>query len=181
MRRRILALGVAFAVASGADAALAQRQASDDRHEGYYYPKVASREAWPSRAQVMQGTDRRRRIAFATGIAKQMSELPYPAPYSFFVKGDDADKLIIVANGEGSLNTPYRARALLAHAHRLRAADADLRRVRGRGSLHLPRPLQAARHQAGDGERRARLRAPDPHPLSRPGPAPGSTRWTSGP
>lgn len=112
--RRFLAFAAALAIVLGADAAPAQRQANADRHEGYYYPKVASRETWPSRAQTLPGSDRRRRIAFATGIAKQMSELPYAAPYSFFVKGDDAEKLIIVANGEGALNTPYRARALLA-------------------------------------------------------------------
>ena len=49
-----------------------------------------------------------------TAIAKQMSELPYAAPYAMFVKGDEADKLIIVANQDGTLTTVYRARALLA-------------------------------------------------------------------
>ena len=93
--------------------AAAQAPAAD-HHEGYYYPKVTSRETWPSRAKTLADVDRRKRIGFATGIAKQMSELPYAAPYAFFVKGDEADKLIIVATVDGTLNTPYRARALLA-------------------------------------------------------------------
>ena len=106
-------LAVALLVCLVVAPAIAQTPAAD-RHEGYYYPKVSSRETWPSRAQTLPDVDRRKRIAFATGIAKQMSELPYPPPYAFFVKGDDADKLIIVANQEGALNTSYRARALLA-------------------------------------------------------------------
>jgi hypothetical protein len=109
-----LALALAAALAAAAPEAGAQAQPAADRHEGYYYPKVASRETWPSRARTLPDMDRRRRIAFATGIAKQMSELPYPAPYAFFLKGDEADRLIIVANQDGALNTIYRARALLA-------------------------------------------------------------------
>jgi hypothetical protein len=111
---RVVALVLALAACLAAAAPAAAQASAADRHEGYYYPKVTSRETWPSRAKTLPDTDRRKRVAFATGIAKQMSELPYPATYSFFVKGDDADKLIIVANQDGTLNTPYRARALLA-------------------------------------------------------------------
>ena len=109
---RLFAFVLAAWIAAAAPVA-AQGPAADN-HEGYYYPKVTSRESWPSRAKSLPDADRRKRIGFATSIAKQMSELPYPPPYAFFVKGDDADKLIIIANYDGALTTPYRARALLA-------------------------------------------------------------------
>lgn len=104
----------ALALAAIVVAAPAAAQPAGDRHEGYYYPKVTSREVYASRARALPEVDRRKRIGFVTGIAKQMTELPYPAPYALFAKGDDADKLIIVANQDGTLATVYRARALLA-------------------------------------------------------------------
>ena len=88
--------------------------AAQDRHEGYYYPRVGSSETYEARVPVLQDTDRRRRLGFVAGVTKQLSELPYPAPYAIFAKGDDAEKLIIVGYGGGRLGTVYRARALFA-------------------------------------------------------------------
>ena len=43
-----------------------------------------------------------------------MRERPYPPTFAVFPKGSQAQKLIIVSNLAGRLNTVYRARALLA-------------------------------------------------------------------
>lgn len=85
-----------------------------DRHEGYYYPKVSSHETYVSRARVMDDSDRGRRIAFVSGLTQQLSDLPYAPTYAVFAKGGEADRLIVVAYGDGQLNTLYRARALFA-------------------------------------------------------------------
>ena len=85
-----------------------------DRHEEYYYPKVSSRETYVSRARVMDDSDRARRIGFVSGLTQQFADMPYAPTYAVFAKGGEADRLIIVAYGEGQLNTLYRARALFA-------------------------------------------------------------------
>lgn len=87
---------------------------AQDRHAGYYYPQPSSNEVYKSRARTLDGMDRKTRIAFATNVVEQMNEKPYPPGLSFFVKGENAEKLIMVSNFEGRLNTVYRARALLA-------------------------------------------------------------------
>ncbi len=85
-----------------------------DRHEEYYYPKVSSRETYVSRARALDDSDRARRLGFVSGLTQQLSELPYAPSYAIFAKGGEADRLIVVAYGEGQLNTIYRARALFA-------------------------------------------------------------------
>jgi hypothetical protein len=85
-----------------------------DRHEEYYYPKVTSRETYVSRARVMDDSDRPRRLGFVSGLTQQLADMPYAPTYAIFAKGGEADRLIIVAYGEGQLNTIYRARALFA-------------------------------------------------------------------
>lgn len=85
-----------------------------DRHAGYYYPLPSSNEVYKSRARTLDGMDRRARIAFVVSVVEQMNEKPYPPGLSFFAKGEDAEKLIMVSNFEGRLNTVFRARALLA-------------------------------------------------------------------
>ncbi len=88
--------------------------AKEDRHVGYYYPKPANIETYTARARVLEDMDRRKRIEFVVTMVNAMLSRPYPLPASIFVKGDQAEKLIIVSNEEGRLNTIYRARALLA-------------------------------------------------------------------
>jgi len=85
-----------------------------DRHAGYYYPDPAEVEEYDARARRMAGTSRRTRIGFIVGIVDQILKRPFPPPASVYVKGERAEKMIIVANTEGRLNTIYRVRAYLA-------------------------------------------------------------------
>ena len=87
---------------------------AEDTQAGYYYPKPKSTETYQARVATLPDSDRSRRIAFVTGIAKEIASKPYAAGYLMFAKGDEADKLIIVGMQDGGLNTVYRARALLA-------------------------------------------------------------------
>src|SRR5262245_49486730 len=85
-----------------------------DHHEGYYYPKVTSVEHYPGRVYTLPESDHVRRQAFVIGLTKQLVTGQYAPSYAIFCKGDDSQKLIIVALRDGELNTIYRARALLA-------------------------------------------------------------------
>jgi hypothetical protein len=87
---------------------------ADERHEGYYYPEISSREVYVSRAPKLEDSNRSRRIGFVTGLTKFIYDQPYPPQFAIFAKGDDAEKLIVVATGDGQFNTIYRARALFA-------------------------------------------------------------------
>jgi hypothetical protein len=85
-----------------------------DLHAGYYYPEPAQVETYKARSTILADATRGRRIDFVVALANTMLARPYAPTYSIFVKGDDAEKLIIVSNVPGQLNTVYRARALLA-------------------------------------------------------------------
>lgn len=90
------------------------RAASGDHHAGYYYPPTKEVEIYESPAQTLPDADRRRRIGFVVATVNSELAKPYPPPVAIFVKGDDADKLIMVSNTAGRLDTIYRARAYLA-------------------------------------------------------------------
>lgn len=94
--------------------AAAQPARAEDRHEGYYYPKVSSSEVYEAKVPAAPDSDRRRRLGFVAGLSKQLSELPYPPQYAIFAKGEEAEKLIVIGYGGGQLSTVYRARALFA-------------------------------------------------------------------
>lgn len=85
-----------------------------DRHAGYYYPPAESSETYEARAVVMADADRSQRLKFVNNLTEQLLSRPYPPEYAIFAKGGEAQKLIIVGQRPGSLNTIYRARALLA-------------------------------------------------------------------
>jgi hypothetical protein len=85
-----------------------------DRHAGYYYPKPASVEVYRSRARTLPEANRRQRIGFVTGVVNGMLNRSYPPVAALFAKGSKAQKLIIVSNQAGRLDTIYRVRALLA-------------------------------------------------------------------
>lgn len=87
---------------------------AEERHEGYYYPEISSTEVYVSRAVKLDDSSRSRRIGFVTGLTKFIYDQPYPPQFAIFAKGDDAEKLIVVATGDGQFNTIYRARALFA-------------------------------------------------------------------
>jgi hypothetical protein len=108
MRSTMFGLLLALATALPA---LAQE---DDRHAGYYYPEPQTSETYTARVTTLPDSDRNRRIAFVTGLTKQMLAGQYEPSYAVFAKGDEAEKLIIVGLVDGPLDTVYRARALLA-------------------------------------------------------------------
>jgi hypothetical protein len=110
--------GVAGALALSAIAlAAAPAGAQDsavDRHEGYYYPTPQTIETYEARAETLEDSDRTRRIGFIIELTGQMLSNPYPPEFAVFAKGEEAEKLLIVAMRDGVIDTIYRARALLA-------------------------------------------------------------------
>jgi len=98
------------ALAAGEDAV----RGSGERHEGYYYPEITSREVYESRANQMQDATRATRLAFVTGLTQQQLAKPYAPTFAIFAKGEQAEKLIIVSLGDQGFRTLYQARGLLA-------------------------------------------------------------------
>jgi hypothetical protein len=93
---------------------MAGSAAAQDRHSGYYYPEPGSFEIYEARAEPLVDSDRRRRIGFTVELAQRMLEQPYAPDFVLYAKGEEAEKMIIVALSDGALDTIYRARALLA-------------------------------------------------------------------
>ncbi len=87
---------------------------ADSRHAGYYYPESVSEEQYVSRAQSIPQATRESRLAFVSGVAKSVSERPYPPQRAMFAKGDEAEKLIIVSLYDNHMTTLAQARAVLA-------------------------------------------------------------------
>lgn len=87
---------------------------ANDRHAGYYYPQPQSSEVYYPRASPLPEASRSRRLGFVTGITQGQLQAPYPMSHVLFAKGQNAEKLIIVALQEGMFDTIYRARAFLA-------------------------------------------------------------------
>jgi len=87
---------------------------AEDRHAGYYYPVPQTSETYPARSQTLPDSDRTRRIGFVVQLTKQILDHPYPPDFAVFAKGDEAEKMLIVALREDVIDTLYRARALLA-------------------------------------------------------------------
>lgn len=89
-------------------------QLVEDHHVGYYYPPPATVELYEARSGRLANASRASRIRFVTEVNRELARLPYAPTYAMFVKGDDADKMIISALQPGQLSTIYRMRALLA-------------------------------------------------------------------
>ena len=87
---------------------------ADDRHVGYYYPPPQTIETYEARADTLEDSNRTRRIGFVVELTQQMLSNPYAPEFALFAKGDEAEKLLIVALKDDVLDTIYRARALLA-------------------------------------------------------------------
>jgi hypothetical protein len=87
---------------------------ADDRHVGYYYPPPQTIETYEARADTLPDSDRTRRIGFVVELTQQMLSNPYPPEFAVFAKGDEAEKMLIVALRDDVIDTLYRARALLA-------------------------------------------------------------------
>lgn len=94
-----------------AGAALA---ADADRHAGYYYPSLTSREVYKARAAVMPEATSNTRLGFVTAVAYQQNGRAYPPTYVMFAKGESFERLIIVAVGNNGFRGLYQARAVLA-------------------------------------------------------------------
>jgi hypothetical protein len=89
--------------------------ASDDKYIGYYYPKPNSTEIYESTMQTIAGVDRAQRVQFVTVVSQGTIQSSYRVPYAVFVKGEKADKLIVVGLAPNEFGTIYRMRALLAN------------------------------------------------------------------
>jgi hypothetical protein len=93
----------------------ASAPAGEDKYVGYYYPKPAVVENYTSPMQMIAGAERAQRVQFVTVVSQGTIQSAYRVPYSVFVKGDKAEKLIIVGLQPGELNSIYRVRAILAN------------------------------------------------------------------
>ena len=98
-----------------APAAKPAAAATDDKYVGYYYPKPNSTEVYESAMQTIAGVDRPQRVQFVTVVSQGTIQSSYRVPYAVFVKGEKADKLIIVGLAPNEFGTIYRMRALLAN------------------------------------------------------------------
>jgi purine-cytosine permease-like protein len=117
---RLSRFGLAALVLSFATAAAN----AQDRHAGFYYPSVTTSETYVARANTMPQAGREMRIGFITGMTSQQLAAPYAPTYAIFAKGEESQKMIIVALSEESFDTLFRARALLAQMTAMvRASD----------------------------------------------------------
>lgn len=89
--------------------------AAEDKYVGYYYPKPTTIENYTSPMQMIAGAERQQRVQFVTVVSQGTIQSAYRVPYAVFVKGDKAEKLIIVGLQPGELNSIYRVRAILAN------------------------------------------------------------------
>ena len=87
----------------------------EDKYIGYYYPKPNSTETYESAMQTIAGVDRPQRVQFVTVVSQGTIQSSYRVPYPVFVKGEKADKLIVVGLAPNEFGTIYRMRALLAN------------------------------------------------------------------
>lgn len=85
-----------------------------DRHAGYYYPTPDTIETYTARTITTAEADRKMRLGFIVGITQNMLNTPYAPRFAIFAKGEEAEKMIIVALEDDYIDTIYRARALLA-------------------------------------------------------------------
>ena len=109
MKRIALAAVCAALVFSGA-----VRAASAESHEGYYFPQAGSTEEYVARATVLPEASRALRLGFVSEMTRQQLALNYPPQYAVFAKGDEAEKLIVVALNDEIFRTLFRARGVLA-------------------------------------------------------------------
>lgn len=92
----------------------AKPAATADRYAGYYYPRITSQETYRARAAVADQASREARLAFLAAMSRGQMQQPYPPSYAIFAKGDQADKMMLVATDGNGFRTLYQARSLLA-------------------------------------------------------------------
>ncbi len=108
-RTRVMFAAVLLAMVFGGQPAYAQ-----DRHSGYYYPEPQTVERYTGKIQRLPAVNRLSRIGFVTRMDQLQKKQPYAPTYHMFAKGNEAEKLIIVATERGRYDTIYRLRGLLA-------------------------------------------------------------------
>src|SRR3990167_1111536 len=89
--------------------------AGEDKYVGYYSPKPTTVENYTSPMQMIAGAERQQRVQFITVVSQGTIQSAYRVPYAVFVKGDKAEKMIVVGLQNGELNSIYRIRAILAN------------------------------------------------------------------
>ncbi len=104
------AFGAVLAAVLAAAGAAAQEK---DRHVGYYYPPATVTEEYQPEATTVSGATRVRRVGLIAAITNKATANAYAPTYVMFVKGAEAEKLIIIGMG-GYIGNIYQARALLA-------------------------------------------------------------------
>jgi len=108
IRRLVLAVAVtSFGLFSGTAQA-------DDKHEGYYYPKIETTESYGPRARVLPEANRALRLSFVTEFTNAQMSRAFAPQYAFVAKGAQSEKLIIVALDDEVFATLYKARGVLA-------------------------------------------------------------------
>jgi hypothetical protein len=86
----------------------------ESRHEGYYYPKLTTSEVYKARTRVLPQMDRASRLLFMSSITRDQASAGYAPRFAAFAKGDQAEKMIIIGLDDGSFDTLFRARAVMA-------------------------------------------------------------------
>jgi hypothetical protein len=154
--RLCAALCLVACTAGAVDEAKPESEAAN-RHAGYYYPEPTSRETYNSRAQVVeQLATRANRLALVVGITHEQLDLTFTPRYVVFAKGDEADKLIIVALDDELFRTAYRMRAVLAQMTAMARASELFQSLQVEDLftfLDLVRMLGFAQVTVSDGDR----------------------------
>jgi hypothetical protein len=88
---------------------------ASDRELGIYYPAPIKIENYRARMRILPSANRITRLEFIQKIALGLQNKPYPAQFSIFSKGVNAEKIIIISNFDGRLDTIYRVRAALVN------------------------------------------------------------------
>ena len=87
---------------------------ANDSHAGRYYPQPTTKEVYSSPFPRLPTANKRTRVGFTVGLIARQQKLSYAPTYHLFAKGSQAEKMIIVATGDGRYDTLYRMRGLLA-------------------------------------------------------------------
>ncbi|WP_289035225.1 hypothetical protein [uncultured Roseibium sp.] len=106
-------LGVLMLASSAVVVPTTEAEAAD-LHAGYYYPAPQTHEVYVASAPVADDAEETSRAAFVIGLAAQQLQQNHAPGYHLFAKGENLEKMIIVATGDGRYDTLYRMRALLA-------------------------------------------------------------------
>jgi hypothetical protein len=110
----VAAMVPATAFAAGEPAKADAARSGQSQHEGYYYPRITSRESYHALTKPLPQLNRAQRLLFIAAMTKGQAESGYAPRYVIFAKGDNAEKLIIVGLDDSALATVYRARAVMA-------------------------------------------------------------------